>query len=142
MAGLIVSSIIGAGTSLAAAKIGANASKSAAATQQAASDKAVNVEQQQNSQTQAMLAPWLAAGGQGMQTLGGVLNPGRPYQPPVVGMPPQGPSSWWRPNEPHPGSGPGYPVTGWGPPPQPSPQPPPQVRTPMNWYPNRPPMGS
>lgn len=73
---LIAASAIGAGGSLASGLLGYFGSQSAARQQQAAANRAIGVEQQQFGQTQQNLAPYMQAGGAGLNQLQALLGLG------------------------------------------------------------------
>lgn len=71
-AAMLVGSAVAGGTAVAGAKIQSNAAKKAQAAQQSATDKALQVQQQQN-------APYLALGQQGAARLGQLAANHQPY---------------------------------------------------------------
>lgn len=89
MPAVLIPSLIGAGASLAGAKVASNASKNAARTQQQAGQQALQAQQQSYQQQRQDFAPYQQAGQQALGRLQGMA--GQPAAQPAVGQLGNGP---------------------------------------------------
>lgn len=74
-AALITAAVVGAGTQVASSVIGSKAAKGAAATQQAATDRAIGYAQDAYQYQQSLMSPYLAAGNQANAMMSRLLGP-------------------------------------------------------------------